>query len=64
MLALDAATGEPLALDYSYGTERETDSSGRATRVSVPLSGRVPRRIRAYLMVGAYPAARGAVSAR
>ncbi|MFN8176105.1 MAG: PQQ-binding-like beta-propeller repeat protein [Solirubrobacteraceae bacterium] len=64
VLALDASTGEPLALDYSYGTKRETDSSGRVTQVSVPLSGRVPRLIRAYLMVGAYPAARGAVRAR
>ncbi len=64
VLAVDAATGAPLALDYSYGTERETDGAGRVTRVTVPLGARVPRRIRAYLMVDAYPAARATIAAR
>ena len=63
LLLLDARTGRPLGADYSYGTQRTANADGTAAAVSVPLpAGAQPAAVRAYLMVDAYPAARGTVA--
>ena len=56
LLVIDAATGVPLPLDYSYGTQRTADADGHLTSVSVPLTGSLPASVRAYVMLGAFPA--------
>jgi hypothetical protein len=60
VLAIDAATGVALPLDYGYATVRTTHPDGTLATVRVPW-GTVtpPAALRAYLMVDAYPAARG-----
>ena len=63
MLALDARTGEPVPLDYSYGTTRTTNPDGTVATVSVPFpAGQRPARVRAYLMADTHPAARATVT--
>ncbi|MFO0628362.1 MAG: PQQ-binding-like beta-propeller repeat protein [Polyangiales bacterium] len=61
LLVLDA-DGRPLSLDYVRQTRTVAASDGRAERVTLtampPLSGRV----RVYLMVDAYPAARATIT--
>lgn len=59
LLAVDAATGRPLALDYGYGTERTAGPDGTLTAVRVPYDGAtIPETLRIYLLVDGYPAAR------
>jgi hypothetical protein len=60
VLALDARTGAPVPLAYGTDTTRTTDASGNVDSVRVPLAGHTEK-LRAVLMVDAYPAARGAV---
>jgi len=60
VLALDARTGAPVPLAYGTDTTRTTDASGNVDSVRVPLGGHTGK-LRAVLMVDAYPAARGAV---
>ncbi|MFN8131528.1 MAG: PQQ-binding-like beta-propeller repeat protein [Solirubrobacteraceae bacterium] len=63
VLLVDAASGRPLPADYSYGTQRTANPDGTAATVSVPLpAGPLPASVRAYLMAGAYPAARATVA--
>ncbi|MQA72799.1 MAG: PQQ-binding-like beta-propeller repeat protein [Solirubrobacterales bacterium] len=60
LLAVDARSGAPLPLDYGTQTTRTTDAAGNLRRVSVPLTaGTGTGPLRVYLMVDAYPAARG-----
>jgi outer membrane protein assembly factor BamB len=62
ILALDAKTGRPLGLDYSYGMARTTNADGTVKTVSVPLpAGERPANVRAYLTDDTYPAARATV---
>jgi hypothetical protein len=59
LLAVDAATGEPLPLDYGYTMERVADANGLLREVRIPLgSVALPPEVRAYLMIDTYPAAR------
>jgi hypothetical protein len=61
VLLVDAATGNPITLSYGLMTTR-TPASGPLATVSVPISGMsLPKQLRAYLMIDAYPAARGMV---
>ncbi len=53
VLAVDAATGVPLALDYSYGTTTTTNADGTVGAVSLALPAHLPKRMRLFLMVGA-----------
>ncbi len=53
VLAVDAATDVPLALDYSYGTTITTNADGMVGAVSLALPAHLPRKIRLFLMVGA-----------
>jgi len=58
LLVLDADTGAPLPLSYGTGTERTTDCEGYLETVSVPWGDVTPpARVRAWLLVGPYPAA-------
>lgn len=58
ILALDAATGIPVGLNYTERTSR-MPANGTVETVSLDLAGvaDVPSPLRAYLMVDAYPAA-------
>jgi outer membrane protein assembly factor BamB len=60
VLLVDADSGSPVSLDYGPRMVREADAQGRASRVALPLrpGDVLPARVRAYLMVDAYPAAR------
>jgi hypothetical protein len=60
VLLVDADSGSPVSLDYGPRMVREADEQGRASRVALPLrpGDVLPARVRAYLMVDAYPAAR------
>jgi len=64
LLLVDAVTGEAVSLDYGFTTERTTNPDGTLASVRVPFGPDdvVPALLRVYLMVDAYPAARGAVS--
>ncbi len=55
VLAVDARTGRPLSLDYSYKTERTLDAAGNVTQVSLPLPARASQQLRVALMVDATP---------
>ncbi len=62
VLLVDDATGRPVSLDYGFTTARTTATDGTIASVRVPFPrGQVSGTLRAYLMVGAYPAARGLV---
>jgi hypothetical protein len=59
LLLVDTASGEAVALDYGFTTERTTNGDGTLATVRVPFgTGTVPSQMRAYLMVDTYPAAR------
>ncbi len=63
LLAIDPATGLPLALDYGYATERLADAAGIVTAIRVPLGTTVlPPVVRLLLLVDGYPAASATVS--
>src|SRR5262245_3150586 len=63
ILLLEASTGRPVSLDYGFTTERTTGRDGTVASVRLPIPpGRVTGSLRAYLMVDAYPAARGLVT--
>lgn len=63
VLALDAATGRPIALDYGYATERTTGADGTIASVRIPYGpASVPPAMRLYFLVDGYPAARATVS--
>ena len=63
LLALDAATGQPLPLDYGYTMERVADANGLLREVRIPLGSlTLPPSVRTYLMIDTYPAARGTIS--
>jgi outer membrane protein assembly factor BamB len=61
LLALDARTGTPVPLDYGTATTRTADAAGHLESVRVPLGARGRAPLRLYLMVDAYPAARGSL---
>jgi hypothetical protein len=64
LLAIDVATGAPLPLDYGYTIERTADPGGLLREVRIPLgSVALPPSVRVYLMIDAYPAARGVIAA-
>jgi len=59
LLLIDAATGAPLTLPYGLDLERTTTEAGTLATLHLPYErAAVPDTIRAYLMVGTYPAAR------
>jgi outer membrane protein assembly factor BamB len=60
VLLVDAATGLPVTLDYGLSTTRTAAADGTAQTVTIPFGTQmIPRSLRAYLMVDAYPAASG-----
>jgi hypothetical protein len=63
LLLVDAASGRPISLDYGFTTARTTTDGGAVETVRVPVTAhQAPGSLRAYLMVDAYPAARGDVT--
>jgi len=59
LLLVDAATGEPVSLDYGLATERSADEAGRIEAVRLKLPEQpLPALVRMYLMVDTYPAAK------
>ena len=62
VLVVDAVTGAPLSLDYGPATTVTAATDGTVQSVRVALGTRaLPASSRVYLMVGTYPAARGAL---
>ena len=60
LLAIDPATHTALSLDYGYATTRTANPDGSVASVAVPFGTVTPPvGLRVYLMVDAYPAARG-----
>ena len=59
ILLTGASSGKPVALDYKPGTSPATDSAGRITSVhlTIPRGTVLPQRVRAYVMVDAFPLA-------
>lgn len=58
LLLVDAATGSAVTLPYGLATTRSTEPFEGLTSVTLAFEpGTVPARVRAYLMVGIYPAA-------
>jgi hypothetical protein len=57
ILLTDAATDAPVALDYQADTRFRTSGSGAIAGVglTIPPGTRLPRRIRAYVIVDAFP---------
>jgi outer membrane protein assembly factor BamB len=63
LLLVDSTSGRPISLDYGFTTTRTTASDGTAATVRVPVTAaHASGDLRAYLMVDAYPAARGQVT--
>lgn len=63
VLLIDAATGDPVSLSYGPKTKTTATGAGVLETVTVPLPAMgVPKALRVYLMVDAYPAARGTVT--
>ena len=59
ILLTDAATGKPISIDYRSQTSVRRDAAGRiaAIHVAIPRATSLPRRIRAYVVVDAFPIA-------
>lgn len=59
ILLTDASTGTPVALDYRAETSASIDHRGRIAAVDLTLPARtqLPRRIRAYVILDAFPLA-------
>ncbi len=65
VLLVDDLTGDPVTLGYGLDTTRAAGPGGELTGVTVPFSGKkLPSRVRAYLMVDTYPAAKGVLESR
>ncbi len=63
LLLVDTTSGRPVSLDYGFTTTRTLAPDGTIASVRVPVpAGQVTGALRAYLMVDAYPAARGVVT--
>lgn len=63
VLVVDAATGDPVTLSYGLETTRTAGPSGELASVRVPLGQKkLPKSVRAYLMVDTYPAARATLT--
>ncbi len=62
VLLVDTTTGRPASLDYGLATTRTSNTDGTAATVEVAVKAGVSGTFRAYLMVDAYPAARGEVT--
>lgn len=60
ILLVDSSTGRPISLKYGLQTTRSVNSDGGTASVTLSLksSRALPRRVRAYLMVDTYPAAK------
>ena len=59
IVLVDNETNQPVSLSYGLRMQREANENGRITRVHMPFASEaVPREVRAYLMVGTYPAHR------
>jgi hypothetical protein len=59
ILLTDAATGDPVALDYRALTEQVLDAEGNiaAARLRIPAATALPDRVRAYVIVDVFPLA-------
>jgi hypothetical protein len=59
VLLTDARDGSPVAIDYRMQTHISINAGGRidGVRLTLPASMRLPRRIRAYVIVDAFPLA-------
>ncbi|HWE32236.1 MAG TPA: PQQ-binding-like beta-propeller repeat protein [Solirubrobacteraceae bacterium] len=58
ILLSDAATGAPVALDYQADTTSRTDARRiTGVRLTIPAGTRLPARLRAYVIVDAFPIA-------
>jgi len=63
LLLVDATSGRPISLDYGFTTTRTIAGDGTVATVRVPVTAaQAGGEVRAYLMVDAYPAARGQVT--
>ncbi|MGZ3474050.1 MAG: outer membrane protein assembly factor BamB family protein [Polyangiales bacterium] len=62
VLLVDAATGNPVTLDYGLATKRDLEG-GLVRKLHVPIAGKtVPESMRAYVMVDVAAAAHGTLS--
>ncbi|MFH1470011.1 MAG: PQQ-binding-like beta-propeller repeat protein [Pseudomonadota bacterium] len=62
LLAVDAATGSPLALEYQDATEVLDDGAGQVAGIQLDLEGvEAGTTLRVHLMIDTYPAASGEV---
>ena len=60
VLAVDAARGLPVSLQYGTGTTRTTNADGTLATVSVPVgTTTLPAQMRVYLMVDTVVGAHG-----
>ncbi len=59
ILLTDVATGGPVALDYQADTRTRVDGAGRITavRLTIPAGTRLPAKVRAYVILDAFPIA-------
>jgi outer membrane protein assembly factor BamB len=57
VLLTDARTGQPVSTDYSSQTSVVTDAHGRmaSVRLALPRGIRLPARLRAYVIIDAFP---------
>jgi hypothetical protein len=57
ILLTDARSGVPIALDYRTDTSLRTDAGGRIAGIAlaIPPATRLPRRLRAYVIVDSFP---------
>ena len=63
ILLIDAATGQPVPLDYGFTVTRTTAPDGTLGTVRLPWDrSHVPDAVRAYLMVDTYPAVRATLT--
>ena len=55
----DAQSGTPVAINYQTSTSLITNRAARITgvRLTIPAGTRLPQRIRAYVIVDAFPVA-------
>jgi hypothetical protein len=59
ILLTNAATGAPVALDYHADTTVRTNGKGKivAVRLAIPAGTRLPARVRAHVIIDAFPIA-------
>ena len=54
LLAVDAASGNPVPLDYAFSTKATTNADGTLATVTVATTNVLPSSMRVYLMVDTF----------